>query len=690
MTSVTRPDNSAWAYDLAQFSRAKVSQMGKQCKENADTGYATGSVTHPSGAKGTFNWVQVVHGRSQVETTLDDSNRDPLVPNCFANISVSSKKLTGPGLDDMLWTYQYSQNVGSYAGSTNGQLSETLPSHMAKVDHKWVNVKNPDGSQTKHYFNRSYISVKDGLEVMTDYFDTDGSTLLKRVESHYAQGGRNGSVDLNTENVIPMQDRADLTKKVQTLYTAGVANSTYTTENGLFNIYGKPTWTYGYNNVDTTKNQYTRTGYYQDTAKWVLDLPTTQEVSSDNSNWTVVSEKNYYNVNALPYYESSFGQWTKRYMQYSNGNLIKVEFNEKMNDNNYRWQQFGNYKRGKAQTIILPGRDNATSTMSATLVVDDNGWVTSATNFNGEQTNYTYDGMGRVKSITPIDTNTPTGISWLPTAFTFEKVDSTDIAGDVVTNMYKREMSKGNFKSVTYFDGLYRPLLVKTTDTSAGISRYQRKAWNIYGKESFSAFPSTNASESQGMTHAFDGLQRPIKTTQTTTGAEQITAYINGQKTTVTSYNGDATTTTYLAFGEPKTEQMTRIDSPEGVVTTQSYNGFGGVTAISQGGVTQSHIYNDQQQLCKVVRPDTGTSAVGKNAIGEIIWVASGIDSSTTSCDTANVLATEKTTYTYDNLGANKTVNYPDATSADLTYTYDNQGNLKQLTAGTVTQNYNY
>ncbi len=685
LVSVTRPDNSAWGYDLAEFSHAKVSQMGKLCLENADTGYASGSVTHPSGAKGEFNWIQVVHGRSQVDGLLDDSNRDPLVPSCFANISISTKKLTGPGLDDMLWTYQYSQNAGSYVGENKGQLSDTLPPHMAKVDHKWIKVNNPDGSKTKHYFNRSYTSVFDGLEVLTDYFDTDGATLLKREEKHYAQGGKNGAVELNTENMNPIQYRADLTKSVQTLYTAGVANSTYITENGVFNIYGKPTWTYGYNNVDTTKKQYTRSEYYYDTTQWVLDLPTTKEVSSDNSNWTLVSEQSYHSATALPYYESSFGQWIKRYVQYSNGNLTKVEFNEKMNDNNYRWQYFDNYKRGKAQTITLPERDDAAVTINATLVVDDNGWVKSATNFNGEQTGYTHDLMGRVETITPADTK------WLPTNFTFEKVNSTDTnMTGVVSNMYKQVMSKGNFNSTTYFDGLYRPLLVKTTDTSSGISRYQRKAWNIYGKESFSAFPSTNASENQGMTHTFDGLQRPVKTTQTATGAEQIIAYLNGQKTKVTSYNGDETTTTYLAYGEPRSKQMIRTDSPEGVVTTQSYNVFGSVTAITQGGVTQSHFYNTRQQLCKVVRPDTGTTAYGKNIIGEIIWVATGASGSKTSCDAGNVLASEKTFYTHDNLGANKTVNYPDATSADLTYAYDNQGNLKTLTAGSVVQSYNY
>ncbi|MCJ8268448.1 MAG: RHS repeat-associated core domain-containing protein, partial [Psychrosphaera sp.] len=208
--------------------------------------------------------------------------------------------------------------------------------------------------------------------------------------------------------------------------------------------------------------------------------------------------------------------------------------------------------------------------------------------------------------------------------------------------------------------------------------------------ESFSAFVSANASENQGMNQTFDGLQRPIKTTQTATGAEQITDYINGNKTKVTSYNGDVTSTTYLAYGVPKTKHMVRIDSPQGVVTTQDYNIFGGVDSISQGGVTQNHYYNTRQQLCRVSRPDTGTTAYGKNTIGEIIWVATAASGSKTRCDASNVLTEEKTIYTHDNLGANKTVNYPDATSADLAYEYDNQGNLKTLTADTVVQSYNY
>ena len=45
----------------------------------------------------------------------------------------------------------------------------------------------------------------------------------------------------------------------------------------------------------------------------------------------------------------------------------------------------------------------------------------------------------------------------------------------------------------------------------------------------------------------------------------------------------------------------TRIASPEGVVIQMTYNVFDNVTSITQGGVTESRVYDTYQQLCKTV-----------------------------------------------------------------------------------------
>ncbi len=373
--------------------------------------------------------------------------------------------------------------------------------------------------------------------------------------------------------------------------------------------------------------------------------------------------------------------WVKRHKTYANGNLTEVEFNTPMNNGTSRWQKFSNYTRGKAQTITLPNRDDATKNITATLGVDANGWTTAVTNFNGNKTSYSYDTMGRVTKVDPTDT------AWLDTTYTFGLVSTEDLGGKVVTGMYKRSQTQGNLTTTTYYDTLFQPLLINTSDGTT--HRYQRTEFNAYGKPTFKAYPSASATESQGIRYTFDGLQRQTKTSQTATNASETTAYLSDNKVAVTNYKGHKTTTTYLAYGEPKTEAMTQIDSPESVVTSQTYNPFGNVTAISQGGISQNHFYNSQQQLCKIVRPETGTTAVKKNAIGETTWVAKGTSGTVDTCDEATVPAADKTLYSYDNLGARKTVNYPD-TSPDLTYTYDNQGNLKTLNAVNTVQTYTY
>ena len=208
-----------------------------------------------------------------------------------------------------------------------------------------------------------------------------------------------------------------------------------------------------------------------------------------------------------------------------------------------------------------------------------------------------------------------------------------------------------------------QPILIQTKDTATNETRYQRKQFNAYGKESFTAYPSTNRAETQGMSYELDGLQRPIKTTQTATGATETTVYTKGNQTKVTNYNGDTTTTTFLSYGEPKTEQMTRIDSPEGVVTTQTYNLFGNVTAISQGGITETRVYDNRQRFCKQIRPDVGRTIYERNTLGEVTGVVKGSDNAALDCSLTTADNAIKTTYSHDNLGTTKAVDYTDSSS---------------------------
>ena len=133
----------------------------------------------------------------------------------------------------------------------------------------------------------------------------------------------------------------------------------------------------------------------------------------------------------------------------------------------------------------------------------------------------------------------------------------------------------------------------------------------------------------------------------------------------------------------------TRIEQSEGVTTELTYNVFGNITAITQGAITESRLYDAHQRLCRQVRPDVGHTAYGYNAIGEVVWEAKGASGSASVCAPEMVLAAEKVAYAYDNLGSLRQITYPDS-SGNTQYTFDAQGQLTRLDAGSNSWLYSY
>jgi YD repeat-containing protein len=165
---------------------------------------------------------------------------------------------------------------------------------------------------------------------------------------------------------------------------------------------------------------------------------------------------------------------------------------------------------------------------------------------------------------------------------------------------------------------------------------------------------------------------------------------LSGNRIYAKDYKQNATTTAYLAYGQPEFSKPLTISSPEGVVTSLDYNVFGNLTSVSQGGLTQYNVYDSYQQRCKEVRADIGNTAFHYNVTGEVEWFAhsTSVSGSTTACD-HDVDAADKVAQDYDNFGAIKAVTYADSTPAK-SYVYDKNGNLETLVFGGLTQSYSY
>lgn len=143
----------------------------------------------------------------------------------------------------------------------------------------------------------------------------------------------------------------------------------------------------------------------------------------------------------------------------------------------------------------------------------------------------------------------------------------------------------------------------------------------------------------------FDGIRRSWANDIDVAGQRAgllttTTQYIGGNQTRVTNPRGQVTISRFQAFDTPEYSSVTAIQHPEGAFTDIVRNVFGKPTTIRRRnadgsqGVTRSYVYDAQQQLCKSIEPETGATAFGYDAAGNLAWSASGLAlPSASSCD---------------------------------------------------------
>ncbi|PPT47052.1 wall-associated protein [Xanthomonas arboricola] len=88
----------------------------------------------------------------------------------------------------------------------------------------------------------------------------------------------------------------------------------------------------------------------------------------------------------------------------------------------------------------------------------------------------------------------------------------------------------------------------------------------------------------------------------------------------------------------------------------------------------RSYVYDANQQLCKVIEPESGSTVMAYDAAGNLSWSASGLDlPSTTSCDLDAAAASGRQVLrTYDSRNRLKTLRFPDKNgNQDWSYTPD-------------------
>lgn len=436
---------------------------------------------------------------------------------------------------------------------------------------------------------------------------------------------------------------------------------------------------------------YSRTeviSYHDNTTKWVLgqtasvtcmaSVPTSTSCDGND----VVSQTTYNATTALPTATYAFGKLQSSMTYFADGTINTVK------DGRNNLTTLSNWKRGIPQTIQY-----ADGT-SQSAVVNDNGWITSITDENGFTTGYSYDAMGRLSGI-----SYPTGdtTAWSSTTRSFVSVASAEYG--IAAGHWRLTETTGNAIKVTYFDGLWRPLLTREYDATnvSATQRFSRTSYDADGRVSFQSYPSASSTPSTGVWTEYDALGRVTSTSHDSELGllSTVTTYGPGLTITVTNPRGHSTTTSYMTYDQPSTDWPVTVSAPEGQVTFISRDPYGKPTQLSRGGITRSYAYNGYQELCRSVEPETGATLFGYDAAGNLSWSATGLPDSQacSSTGTEGAIVARKASRTYDARNRLSTLAFPDG-NGNQTWTYTNDGlpySIATTNSGSTVSNvYNY
>jgi RHS repeat-associated protein len=754
LTKVIRPDQKEWSFDYTPTSLNfwTLDNIGEHTQINAAFpticfGQASGKfieITHPAGAIGEFNLKERCLGKAgvpEIETYNAYGQGGTLqgyeIQTSSLLFSINTKKLTLPDGTEYEWDYGYSENQGLFHGRTVYSIHQNLSAFgmpntpvipnpsLAKQFINATYIVNPDGSRIAHYFDRRY-GPRNGNLIHSGIF-TPTNTLLQRKDVTYTTGNPYGISknwtasypDVNSQTHPYLISRPPPYQNDRVFRTSFGDTANQLSAHTITTVYGDTGGSSFYSETiharnsreaptelsqsSNTASRYIKLAYTENTSLWILNQPTTLRVGTIVSDTKLMSQNTYYNAASsyplMPYQEKWFGETRKTFSSYhSDGNPNRVELNAALasHPSSQRDVIFSNYKRGQAQSVSVPRRYN-NSRMTLSKIIDNNGWVTSTTDFNGTTTDYGYWPMGDIKFV---DYENDGALVWQDMWFSW----SQDSEGSPVRTTIKCTLNSNQtgcgsttlFTTTEYYDSFYRLQMLNTL--GSGITRYQLFDYDYKNQNTFTSNMHNTSSISYGQSTVFDALGRAKSVSSSGLGSVYY-AHLSGNRLKITDAESNVTKITFRAFSTPSFNQAMFIDAPENIDTFMDYDLFGNVTSIIQSGlgdagqvvsVTEKRAYDGNNNLCMTVRPDVGATATQFNLFGEMQWQAQGV--SNVSANNPACLSTapsDAVSVTQDNLGEPWKLEFYDP-SLDVTQTRDRNGNLVSLVAGLVSQTYVY
>jgi RHS repeat-associated protein len=715
LSSVELPDHSHWTYDAAgTLYPTEVETNGRSkadcsAKPTKIPNSFILTIGHPSGASGVFNFFNTRQYRSGVHASeclprkLIQNNTVTdywllHTPYYFDVMSLTSKKIGGPGLQDRTWSYDYGIEEQSLWGVSSQPAAYPCTSCDSE---KIVTVVNPDLSRTLYRYGTLYAS-NEGRLLGSSIVDIDGEVLRSQDTTYMSDAqavGQNffdryGTIingdDPSSARVRPVI-RRDIEQDGVT-FSWSVPTGCTTSTRYCFDVYGNPIKVVKSSTLGSGYSRTEQVTYFDLTGKWILGqvasvkclVAVPAHAACDGGGDSMESETTYDPTYAVPLASKAFGK-LKQSLGYDftagseNGTLKTVS------DGNGRATTLSNWYRGVPRSIVYADGKGMSST------VDDNGWIMSVKDENTFTTNYHYDPAGRLDTIIY-----PAGdpVAWNDTTIDYTQIGPTTTEYGIPGGHWKRTESTGNSRRVTYFDAMWRPLVEEQYDTGdvADTRSVTVKRYDLAGLLSFQSYPMASLSGGYsnpsltGVDNYYDALGRATSTQQYSElgTLTTSTAYLPGFQVQVTNPRGFKTVTNYLAYDQPTTDWPVSIQAAVGRAVEQrtdiARDPYGKPLSISRhdpGNTTietRTYSYNTNQELCRTIEPETGATLMGYDLAGNLAWSAAGL-ATNTACDpegdTPAILA-RKASRIYDTRNRLKTLAFPDGRGdQDWTYTPD-------------------
>jgi len=613
--------------------------------------------THPAGTRGQFEFEYVSRARTGIPANACGSvgaRKYQRVSPSVDLFAIKSKTMTGPGLGTLVWSYE--------RGGYDSGLSDVTV----------ATVVEPDGTRRHNVFGVN-VTQNEGQLLQQAVRGPDGQ--IAQVSSNvYVTAAESPSMPFPaTHGTFTAADDAFSTRilpvKKATLTQDGV---TFVTDTNLFDGYARAT-------VQTESNtlgyvRVLRTSYYDDTGRWVLGQISrnTQETSGVE----IETSRTEFDAASRPFKTYAFGLLQQSIGYNVDGTIASLA--------DARGNSIGlaNWKRGLPQTVSFPDGS------SGQLQVDDNGWVRVAVEANGASRSFDYDALGRIVQATQAANDS---VAWNATASSFAPIAGVEVG--LEAGHWKRESSTGNARTVTYYDGLWRPVLDESYDAAdrAGTLRQTVTRYDPQGRTVYASYPTRVATDYRsalpGTYTMYDALGRANRTEQDSELGRLVTTtqQLGGGSEQVVNPRGIATTTQYMMYGAPGRDLPLRITHPEGAVTEIQRDALGKPLSIlrrnadSSISVRRQYVYDANQRLCKSMEPESGATAMSYDPAGNVVWSASGLTLLGQQCDTAQAMASAaRADRTYDSMNRLLTLRFSDG-QGDQDWSYWAGGKVKRV-----------